>query len=64
MRTFYTIMEGENFLNVNYFKKNNNNINEAIKFQTIDDAREYFSDLNKEINFRIGKVNCEIEDIT
>lgn len=63
-KTFFTIMDGEgNFLNGNLMRKNNENINEAIRFNDLEDAIDYFGELRKDRGFKVVKVNCKLEDI-
>lgn len=63
MKEFYTIMEGNNFINSNFMKDNNENISEAIRFNTLESAKYYFEDLRKDRGFKIVKVKCTLEYI-
>ena len=63
-KIFFTIMDGEgNFLNSNFMRDNNDNINEAIRFSRLDDIGDYFEDLRKDRGFKIVRVKCELEDV-
>lgn len=62
-KIFYTIMEEDKFLNSNFLRDMNDNINEAIRFSTLEGAKSYFKDLRKDRGFRIVKVTCELEDV-
>ena len=60
-KIFYTIMRGNKFLNNNLMKESNENINEAVRFKTLEEAKQYYKDLRKYIGFKIVKVNCELK---
>ncbi|TAN63739.1 hypothetical protein WS9_015455 [Paraclostridium sordellii 8483] len=60
-KIFYTIMRGNKFLNNNLMKESNENINEAVRFKTLEEAKQYYKDLRKDIGFKIVKVNCELK---
>lgn len=60
---FYTIMTGNKFLNANLFRRDSENIVEAVKFTYKEDVEEYFEGLRKDRGFRIVKVKCELEDV-
>lgn len=62
-KIFYTIMEKDKFLNSNFLRDMNDNINEAIRFSTLEGVKSYFEDLRKDRGFRIVKVICELEDV-
>lgn len=62
-KIFYTIMEEGNFLNSNFLRDMNDNINEAIRFNSLEAARRHFKGLSGDRNFRIVKVNCKLEDV-
>ncbi|MDY5098732.1 MULTISPECIES: hypothetical protein [Clostridia] len=62
-KEFYTIMEDECFLNSNFMKDITRNINEAIRFNSLEAARRHFKGLRGDRNFRIVKVNCKLEDV-
>lgn len=63
-KTFYTIMDGEgNFMNANLYRKNNDNIYEAIRFSHLEDVEDYFGELRKDKGFKIVRVKCELEDV-
>ena len=62
-KIFYTIMENDKFLNSNFMRDMNDNINEAIRFNTLEGVKGYFEDLRKDRGFRIVKVTCELEDV-
>lgn len=64
-KTFYTIMDGEgNFMNTNLYRKDNDNIFEAIRFSHLEDVEDYFEELRKDRGFKIVKVKCELEDVS
>jgi hypothetical protein len=63
VKEFYTIMEGNNFINSNFMRDNNENISEAIRFNTLESAKYYFEGLRKDRGFRIVKVKCVLEYI-
>lgn len=56
------MIEGK-FFNSNYFREDNENIVEAIKFSCEESCREYFNDLRKDKPFRMVRVKCELEEI-
>ena len=61
---FYTIMDGEgNFINENCMAYNNDSVNDAVRFKYIEDAEEYFENLRKDIDFKIVRVKCELENV-
>lgn len=62
-KIFYTIMGKDKFLNNSLLRDMNDNINEAIRFSTLEGAKSYFEDLRKDRGFRIVKVTCELEDV-
>lgn len=61
---FYTIMEGKNYVNASVLLDMNDHIEGAIQFSTIEGAKLYLSILSPDRDFRIVKVNCNIEEIT
>lgn len=63
MKEFYTIMQGDNFMNTNMFGENNENIIECIRFSTLESVQEYFEGLRKDKGFRIVKVKCTVEEL-
>lgn len=62
-KVFYTIMEDDKFLNSNFMRDMNDNISEAIRFDSLEDVKYYFKDLREDRNFRIVKVVCKLEDV-
>lgn len=62
-KIFYTIMEKDKFLNNSLLRDMNDNINEAIRFSTLEGAKSYFEDLRKDRGFRIVKATCELENV-
>lgn len=63
MKEFYTIMKGNNFKNSNFMRDDNENISEAIRFNTLESAKCYFEGLRKDREFKIVKVKCTLEYI-
>lgn len=60
-KEFWTIMIGDNFLNNNLFRGDNDSICEAVRFSDEESCREYFMDLRKDKPFKIVKVSCKLE---
>lgn len=59
---FWTIMDGDKFLNSNLMRKDNSNIVEAIKFEYEEDCLEFMEGLRKDRNFKSVEVNCEVSE--
>ncbi|CAI3685777.1 hypothetical protein [Clostridium neonatale] len=60
---FYTIMDGNKFFNSNFMREDSENIIEAIRFSSQEEATIYFKGLREDRGFRIVKVKCELEDV-
>ena len=60
---FYTIMKGDNFHTNLMISGPTNEISAAIKFRSLFRAKNYLNGLNPDMNFRIAKVNCILEEI-
>lgn len=50
-------------MNANLYRKNNDNIIEAIRFSHLEDIKGYFEELRKDKGFKIVRVKCELEDV-
>lgn len=62
-KVLYTIMEADKFIPSNICRGMTENVTEAIRFKTLDDAKNFMKNTNKERNFKIVKVKCIIENI-
>lgn len=60
---FYTIMIDGKFLNSNFMRDNTDHILEGVRFYTEEDAKDFASNLRDDVNFKIIKVNCELEEV-
>lgn len=63
MNYFYTIMINDKFINSNFMREPNNNICQAIRFNTIEEAKEYCQFIIDGVDYKIIKVNCSLEVI-
>ena len=67
MHEFYTITDGELFIHTNFMYTFTENIVEAIKFNTLKDAKYYIKKFSErcanDIDFKILKVACTLEEV-
>lgn len=61
---FWTIMDGDKFLNSNFMRDSSDSITEAVRFRTEDGCKEFFEGLRQDRGFKIAEVTCEVNIIT
>ncbi|ENK0837109.1 hypothetical protein AB2Z22_000415 [Clostridium botulinum] len=63
-QVFYTIQrEDGSFIPNNLFLYKEFSVTNAVKFRTLEDAKDYKLDLRKDKVFKIIEVNCSFKDV-
>lgn len=63
-KVFFTVMEGDNFVPSNIYYDMTSHVTKSVRFEFLDDAKNFMKNLNEERDFRLVKVKCELEEVS